>query len=190
MIEYHTQNALGTRYGEPDRIVFDIDPGEGVSWPDIQEAALLVRGMLEHLAMKPFLKTSGGKGLHVVVPIEPDFGWDLVKDLSKAVVAHMSKLLPDRFVVKSGPSNRKGRIFIDSLRNGHGATTACAWSARAWPGLGISVPVEWEELERLTSGAHWTILNISERLPAGQRALGSIRLKRRQDKRSPRNAVV
>lgn len=101
MIEYPTQNALGTRYSEPDRMVFDIDPGEGVSWQDIQQAAQLVRGMLEHLGLKPFLKTSGGKGLHVVVPIEPDFEWDLVKELSKAVVAHMSKLLPDRFVVKS-----------------------------------------------------------------------------------------
>lgn len=167
VIEYHTQNALGTRYGEPDRMVFDIDPGEGVSWSDIREAAQLVRGMLEHLGMRPFLKTSGGKGLHVLVPIHPDFGWDLVKDLSKAVVTHMSKLLPDRFVVKSGPSNRKGRIFIDYLRNGHGATTACAWSARARPGLGISVPVEWEELGSLTSGAHWTIQNIAERLSVG-----------------------
>lgn len=167
VIEYHTQNALGTRYGGPDRMVFDIDPGEGVSWPDIQEAAELVRGMLEHLGMRPFLKTSGGKGLHVVVPIQPDFGWDLVKDLSKAVVAHMSKLLPDRFVAKSGSSNRKGRIFIDYLRNGRGATTACAWSARARAGLGVSVPVEWDELGSLTSGAHWTILNIAERLPVG-----------------------
>ena len=148
-------------------MVFDLDPGEGVTWPDIQEAAILVRGMIEHLGMKPFLKTSGGKGLHVVVPIEPEFGWDVVKDLSKAIVAHMSKMLPDRFVVKSGPSNRKGRIFIDYLRNGHGATTACAWSARARPGLGISVPVRWEELDQLTSGAHWTIQNIEERLPVG-----------------------
>jgi len=123
--------------------------------------------MLEHLSLQPFLKTSGGKGLHVVVPIQPDFGWDLVKDLSKAIVAHMAKLLPERFVVKSGPLNRKGRIFVDYLRNGHGATTACAWSARARAGLGISVPVEWEELESLTSGAHWTILNIAERFSVG-----------------------
>lgn len=130
-IEYHTQNAVGTRYEKPNRMVFDLDPGEGVSWSDIQEAALLVRGVIEHLGLTPFLKTSGGKGLHIDVPIEQDFGWAVVKDLSKAIVAHMSKQLPDRFVVKSGPSNRKGRIFIDYLRNGRGATTACAWSARA-----------------------------------------------------------
>lgn len=138
-----------------------------MSWPDIQEAALLVRGMIEHLGLTPFLKTSGGKGLHVDVPIEQDFGWAVVKDLSKAIVVHMSKQLPDRFVVKSGPSNRKGRIFIDYLRNGRGATTACAWSARARPGLGISVPVEWDELGGLTSGAHWTITNVAERLSIG-----------------------
>lgn len=166
-VEYHTQNAIGTKYEKPNRMVFDLDPGEGVIWPDIQEAALLVRGMIEHLGLTPFLKTSGGKGLHVDVPVEQDFGWAVVKDLSKAVVAHMAKQLPDRFVVKSGPSNRKGRIFIDYLRNGRGATTACAWSARARPGLGISVPVDWDELDVLTSGAHWTIVNVAERLPIG-----------------------
>lgn len=166
-IEYHTQNAIGTRYEKPNRMVFDLDPGEGVSWPDIQEAALLVRGMIEHLGLTPFLKTSGGKGLHVDVRVEQDFSWAVVKDVSKAVVAHMAKQLPDRFVVKSGPSNRKGRIFIDYLRNGRGATTACAWSARARPGLGISVPVAWDELDVLTSGAHWTIVNVAERLPIG-----------------------
>jgi bifunctional non-homologous end joining protein LigD len=167
VIEFHTQNALGARYETPSRMLFDLDPGEGVSWSDIQEAAQLVRGMIEHLGLHPFLKTSGGKGLHVDVPIEPQFGWAVVKDLSKAIVAHMSKQLPDRFVVKSGPSNRAGRIFIDYLRNGRGATTACAWSARARPGLGISVPVGWDELADLTSGAHWTILNISDRLVVG-----------------------
>lgn len=166
VIEYHTQNAAGTRYETPNRMLFDLDPGEGVSWPKVQEAALLVRGMIEHLGLQAFLKTSGGKGLHVDVPIEPDFGWAVVKDLSRAIVRHMSKLLPDRFVVKSGPLSRKGRIFIDYLRNGRGATTACAWSARA-PGLGISVPVEWDELEGLISGAHWSILNVAERLAIG-----------------------
>lgn len=167
VIEYHTQNALGTRYETPCRMLFDLDPGEGVSWSDIQEAALLVRGMIEHLGLHAFLKTSGGKGLHVDVPIEPGFGWAVVKDLSKAIVAHMSKQLPDRFVAKSGPLNRKGLIFIDYLRNGRGATTACAWSARARPGLGISVPVTWDELAALTSGAHWTIVNIDDRLVVG-----------------------
>lgn len=167
VIEFHTQNATGSVYTTPSRMVFDIDPGEGVTWANIQEAALLVRGMVEHLGLVPFLKTSGGKGLHVVVPLQPEFGWDVVKDLSKAIVAHMAKQLPDRFVVKSGPTNRKGRIFIDYLRNGHGATTACAWSARARPGLGISVPVAWEELDDLSSGAHWTVASAAARFSVG-----------------------
>lgn len=102
-----------------------------------------------------------------MVPLQPKFGWDIVKDLSKAIVTHMAKQLPDRFVVKSGPTNRKGRIFIDYLRNGHGATTACAWSARARPGLGISVLVAWDELNDLTSGAHWTVASASARFPIG-----------------------
>jgi bifunctional non-homologous end joining protein LigD len=83
--------------------------------------------VLEHLGFRPFLKTSGGKGLHLDVPINPAFGWDLVKNLSKAIVVHMASILPTRFSAKSGPANRKNRIFIDYLRNGKGATTACAW---------------------------------------------------------------
>ena len=88
--------------------------------------------------------------------------WDTVKDFSQAIVQHLAKTIPQRFVAKSGPSNRVGKIFIDYLRNGFGATTASAWSARARPGLGVSVPVAWEELEALTSGARWSASNIHE----------------------------
>jgi bifunctional non-homologous end joining protein LigD len=167
VIEYHTQNALGVHYTTPDRMIFDLDPGEGVGWGEIQEAAQLVRAMLEHLGLTPFLKTSGGKGLHLDVPIEPMYGWDLVKDLSKAIVVHMAAILPARFSAKSGAANRKKRIFIDYLRNGKGATTACAWSARARPGLGISVPVNWDELQGLKGGDHWTVASVDERLITG-----------------------
>ncbi len=166
-VELHTQNALGTSYETPNRIVFDLDPGKGVTWPQIQEAALLTRSLLEQLGLRPFLKTSGGKGLHVVVPIKPQYDWDSVKAFSQAVVAHMAHTIPDRFVLKSGPSKRIGKIYIDYLRNGRGATTVCAWSARVRPGLGISVPVTWEELERLHGGDHWTVLSAHTRLGAG-----------------------
>src|SRR4029078_9810464 len=98
------------------------------------------------------LKTSGGKGLHLVVPLKKQFDWDTVKDFSYAVVQHLARTLPARFAPKSGASTRVGRIFIDYLRNGYGATTVCAWSARARPGLGISVPVRWDELMGLTGG--------------------------------------
>ena len=167
VIEFHTQNALASTYLMPNRIVFDLDPGKGVAWSAIQEAALLLRAFLEQLGLVPFLKTSGGKGLHVVVPIRPACDWDTVKDFSQAVVAHLATTIPQRFVLKSGPRNRVGKIFIDYLRNGRGATTASAWSARARPGLGISVPVAWDELASLKGGAHWTVRNVHTRLDQG-----------------------
>jgi bifunctional non-homologous end joining protein LigD len=167
VVEIHSQNAVEKRYDTPDRIVFDLDPGEGVEWPAMQEAVQVVRAFLQELGLNPFLKTSGGKGLHVVVPIKPKLDWDTVKDFSKAIVTHLTKTLPDRFSAKSGAKNRVGRIFIDYLRNGRGATTVAAWSARVRPGLGISVPVRWEELPTLTSGAHWTVRTVGERLAVG-----------------------
>jgi bifunctional non-homologous end joining protein LigD len=167
VVEIHSQNAVETRYETPDRIVFDLDPGEGVEFPAMQEAAQVVRAFLQELGLNPFLKTSGGKGLHVVVPIKPKLDWDTVKDFAKAIVTHLTRTLPDRFSGKSGAKNRVGRIFIDYLRNGRGATTVSAWSARVRPGLGISVPVRWEELAELTSGAHWTVRTVGERLAVG-----------------------
>lgn len=169
VIEVHTWNGVVATIDRPDRMTFDIDPGEGVGWPQIQEAATLVRTMLDELELPCFLKTSGGKGLHLVVPLKPRLDWDTVKDFSKAVVEHLSRTLPDRFVAKSGAKNRVGRIFIDYLRNGYGATTACAWSARARPGLGISVPVGWDELKDLKGGAHWTVGTAHTRLDQGNK---------------------
>jgi bifunctional non-homologous end joining protein LigD len=167
VIEVHTWNGVKSAIDKPDRMTFDIDPGEGVTWAQIQEAAQLVRTLLDELQLPCFLKTSGGKGLHLVVPLKRHFDWDTVKDFSQAVVQHLARTLPDRFVAKSGAKNRVGRIFIDYLRNGYGATTVCAWSARARPGLGISVPVRWDELQSLKSGAHWTVRSVHTRLDAG-----------------------
>jgi len=167
VIEFHTWNGVKSAIGKPDRMTFDLDPGEGVGWPQVQEAAQLVRAFLTELGLPAFLKTSGGKGLHVVVPLKKQFDWDTVKDFSQAVVQHLARTIPQRFVAKSGGSNRVGKIFIDYLRNGFGATTVCAWSARARPGLGISVPVRWEELKGLKSGAHWTVGTVHNRLDEG-----------------------
>jgi len=164
VIELHTWNATTRDTTRPDRIVFDLDPGEGVTWKQIQEGTELTRALLEELGLVSFLKTSGGKGLHVIVPIAPKEDWDTVKALSKAIVEHMATIIPERFVSKSGSKNRVGRIFVDYLRNGFGATTACAWSARARPGLGVSVTCSWDELGTLTGGAHWTIRNLHERI--------------------------
>ncbi|MEO8523613.1 MAG: DNA ligase D [Caldimonas sp.] len=164
VIEFHTWNATTKNITQPDRMIFDLDPGEGVSWKQIQEGTELTRSLLDQLGLASFLKTSGGKGLHVVVPIVPKEDWDTVKALSKAIVEHMATVIPERFVAKSGPKNRVGKIFVDYLRNGFGATTACAWSARARPGLGVSVPCAWDELGTLSGGAHWTLRNLHERI--------------------------
>jgi len=99
-----------------------------------------------------------------VVPIAPRFDYDTVKGFSQAVVQHLARTIPARFVAKSGPSNRVGKLFVDFLRNGLGATTAAAFSARARPGLGVSMPVPWEELNKLKSGAQWTIATAREHL--------------------------
>jgi bifunctional non-homologous end joining protein LigD len=167
VVELHTQNANGSSYEKPNRMIFDLDPGKGVTWDQVKEAAQLMRAFLTELGLPAFLKTSGGKGLHVVVPIKPGYGWDDVKSFSQAIVAHMAETIPERFVLKSGPRNRVGKIFIDYLRNGRGATTVSAWSARTRPGLGISVPITWEELDSLQSADHWNVTNVHTRLDVG-----------------------
>ncbi|RYF47347.1 MAG: ATP-dependent DNA ligase, partial [Comamonadaceae bacterium] len=167
VLEFHTWNARQDRIEKPDRMTLDLDPGDGVAWGHVQEAAQLVHVLLTELGLPAFLKTSGGKGLHVVVPIKRLHGWDTVKGFSQALVQHLALTLPQRFVAKSGPRNRVGKIFADYLRNGRGATTVSAWSARARPGMGVSVPVAWEELDSLSSGAHWTLQTVGERLAVG-----------------------
>jgi bifunctional non-homologous end joining protein LigD len=167
VVEFHTQNATARAYEKPDRMVFDLDPGEGVQWHTMQEAAQLVHAFLDQLGLVAFLKTSGGKGLHVVVPVKPGYDWDTVKDFSHAIVRHLAATLPDRFALKSGARNRVGKIFIDYLRNGRGATTVCVWSARVRPGIGISVPLTWEELMSVKAGDQWNVRNVHTRLDQG-----------------------
>jgi bifunctional non-homologous end joining protein LigD len=164
VVEFHTQNNRILSPEHPNRMVFDLDPGDGVVWDQVLEAAQLMHSFLNQLGLPSFLKTSGGKGLHVVVPVRPRYDWDTVKGFSQAIVQHMATTIPKRFVARSGPKNRIGKIFIDYLRNGRGATTVCAWSARARPGLGISVPVTWSELPELRSGDHWDVKTIYERI--------------------------
>ncbi|MBC7954960.1 MAG: DNA ligase D, partial [Cytophagales bacterium] len=167
VIEFHTWNCTTRAMDRPDRMVFDLDPGEGVAWALVREGSQLMKSFLDELGLVSFLKTSGGKGLHVVVPLTPKYDWDTVKDFSQAIVAHMAQVIPQRFVAKSGPKNRVGKIFIDYLRNGLGATTVCAWSARARPGMGVSVPLAWDELAGLKSAAQWSVGNVAERLSTG-----------------------
>ncbi|MET3420290.1 DNA ligase D-like protein (predicted polymerase) [Variovorax paradoxus] len=164
VIEFHTWNSLAKNIDKPDRMIFDLDPGEGTTWQHVQEAATLVRTLLLELGLESWLKTSGGKGLHVVVPLAPRNDYDTVKAFSQAVVQHLARTIPSRFVAKSGRANRVGKLFVDYLRDGHGATTAAAFSALARPGLGVSVPVSWDNLAMLKSGAQWTIAPAREHL--------------------------
>jgi bifunctional non-homologous end joining protein LigD len=164
VVELHTWNSTTRAIDKPDRMIFDLDPGKGIGWADVVEATALTRQFLDLLGLESFLKTSGGKGLHVVVPLTPRLGYDEVKDFSRSVVSHLAATLPKLFVAKSGAQNRVGRIFVDYLRNGRGATTAAAFSARARPGLGVSVPVKWAELEKLEGADQWNIFNLGERL--------------------------
>ena len=168
VIEFHAWGCHWAKSLEkPDRVIFDLDPGDGIKFKAIVDAAFFVKQFVEGLGLVPYVKTSGGKGLHVVVPLTPRADWDTVKGFSQAIVQHMAATIPRRFVAKSGPKNRVGKIFIDYLRNGLGATTVCAWSARARPGLGISVPLAWSELQSVRGGDHWTVKTVHERLDSG-----------------------
>ncbi|HEX4331631.1 MAG TPA: DNA ligase D [Usitatibacter sp.] len=164
VIEFHTWNSTTRAIDKPDRVIFDLDPGEGVDWGMLVEATRLTKEMLDLLGLESFLKTSGGKGLHVVVPLTPKDDYDTVKGFSQAVVVHLARTLPKLFVAKSGASNRLGKIFVDYLRNGNGATTVAAFSARSRPGMGVSVPLAWSELAKLRSASQWNIFNLHERI--------------------------
>lgn len=163
-VELHTWNALASNIEKPDRIVFDLDPDPKLGWDRMIEAALLTRSLLQELGLDSWCKTSGGKGLHVVVPLAKQAGWDDVKAFAQAAAQHMAATLPDRFSAKMGAQNRRGRIFVDYLRNNRGSSTVVAYSPRARAGMGVSVPLAWEEVEQTTGGAQWTVTNLHERL--------------------------
>ncbi|MEB2583919.1 DNA ligase D, partial [Burkholderia anthinoferrum] len=168
-VELHTWNAHASNIERPDRIVFDLDPDPALPWRTMIDAAQLVRGLLDELGLVSFCKTSGGKGLHVVVPLTRHAGWDDVKDFSRAVAQHVAGTLPERFTATMGPRHRRGKIFVDYLRNGRGASTIAAYSVRARPGMGVSVPLEWDEVPQTTGGAQWTIDTLHVRLDALKR---------------------
>jgi bifunctional non-homologous end joining protein LigD len=128
------------------------------------EATQLTLSTLDELGLDAYVKTSGGKGMHIVVPLARRADWELVKAFAKALAQFMSRELPDRFTATSGPKNRVGKIFIDYLRNSRGASTVVAYSARARPGLPVSVPISRDELTEVKSSAQWNIANLQQRL--------------------------
>jgi len=163
-IELHTWGATTSGIETPDRFVLDLDPDPALPWRSVVEATRLTLSLLDELKLTAFIKTTGGKGMHIIVPLTPDADWEYVKAFSKAVAEFMAKQIPERFVAKMGPKNRIGRIFIDYLRNTRGASTVCAYSVRARPGLAVSVPIARDELEKVSHSDQWNIKNLRERL--------------------------
>ena len=157
-IEIHAWNATAPDLNHPDRFILDLDPDPQLDWNVVVEAATLTRVVLDELGLQSFCKTSGGKGVHIIVPLEPVHTWQEVKGFSHAIARHLAKVIPQRFSAVSGPRNRIGKIFVDYLRNGKGTTTAIAWSPRARPGLPISMPVGWDELHDLVGATDWDIM--------------------------------
>ncbi|GGY71809.1 ATP-dependent DNA ligase [Cellvibrio zantedeschiae] len=163
-IELHTWGAKVDHIETPDRITLDLDPDPALPWRSMIEATRLTLAVLDELKLDAFLKTTGGKGIHIVIPLKPDAEWEYVKEFSKAIAQFMSRQIPERFVAKMGPKNRIGKIFIDYLRNQRGASAVSAYSVRARSGLPVSVPITKDELMKLTSSAQWNIGNLHQRL--------------------------
>ncbi|MDR8016088.1 DNA ligase D [Ectopseudomonas guguanensis] len=163
-IEFHRWGATSDRIETPDHFVLDLDPDPALPWRSMLEATRLTLAVLDELGLQAFLKTSGGKGMHIIVPLARHADWDTVKGFAKALAQFMARQLPERFTATSGPKNRVGKIFIDYLRNGRGASTVSAYSVRARPGLPVSVPIARGELDGLRSAQQWTVANLQQRL--------------------------
>jgi bifunctional non-homologous end joining protein LigD len=163
-IEFHRWSATSDRIETPDHFVLDLDPDPALPWRSMLEATRLTLSVLDELGLQAFLKTSGGKGMHIIVPLARHADWDTVKGFAKALAQFMARQLPERFTATSGPKNRVGKIFIDYLRNGRGASTVSAYSVRARPGLPVSVPIARDELDGLRSAQQWTVANLQQRL--------------------------
>lgn len=164
VLELHTWGAKRDRVERPDRMIFDLDPDPSVPWARVVEAAQLMRVLLEELGLTSFVKTTGGKGLHVVAPLQRVHGWDDVKKFSKAVAVHMVRTIPGRFTANMAKRARAGKIYVDYLRNARGATAIAAYSTRAKPGAPVSVPLAWEELSPDLASDHFTVSNVPQRL--------------------------
>jgi bifunctional non-homologous end joining protein LigD len=180
VLEVHVRGARIDSLDVCDRIVFDLDPGDGLGWPDIVAAAQDVHDRLSALDLESFVKLSGGKGLHVVLPTAGQ-DWDTTKTFVQAFAQAMAADAPERYVAKMTKSIRKGKVFIDYLRNSLEQTSVAAYSTRARAGAPVSTPVSWQELGRTTGGNQYSVLNVMKRLnglnqdPWG--ALGKVRQK-------------
>jgi bifunctional non-homologous end joining protein LigD len=164
VIELHVWGATTRDLAEPDRMVFDLDPDTTVPWREVMAAARLTRDRLAAIGLESFLKTSGGKGLHVAVPLKPKHDWDEVKEFSRAVAEALAADDPRLFTSKMAKKERTRRIFIDYLRNSPGATTVAAYSVRAREGAPVSTPLHWDELGGRVKPTSFHAGNIVRRL--------------------------
>jgi bifunctional non-homologous end joining protein LigD len=164
VLEIHPWGSTVDELDRPDRIIFDLDPAPDIGWPELMRAANEVRDRLRAEGLESFIKTTGGKGVHVMAPIEPVAHWDEVKPYTRTIAEAMVADSPDRYVSKMSKKLRDGHIFIDYLRNGRGATAVAAYSTRSRPGAPVSTPLSWEELGPDVRGAHLRVDNLPTRL--------------------------
>ena len=164
VIELHVWGATTRELAKPDRMVFDLDPDPAVPWREVMAAARATRARLEDLGLESFVKTSGGKGLHVAVPLAPRHDWDEVKEFSRAVAESLAEADPRAFTAKMAKKERTRRIFIDYLRNSPGATTIAAYSVRSRHGAPVSTPLHWDELGGRMKPASFHAGNVARRL--------------------------
>lgn len=164
VLELHTWGARRDRLDRPDRLVFDLDPDPAVAWKEVASAAREVRERLDSLGIRSYVKTTGGKGLHVVAPLVRRSGWEEVREFARAVAERMEADSPERYVTEAAKAERTGRVFIDYLRNGYSASAVAAYSTRAREGAPVSVPLSWDELDRGVDPARLTVRTVPGRL--------------------------
>lgn len=174
-LEFHPWGAMAAASDQADGIVFDLDPGPDVSWKQVVTAAREVRKRLHALGLLSFVRTSGGKGLHVFVPLRPPCGWRQVKSFARAFAESMVAEDPLAYVATASKKFRKGRIFIDYLRNGRGATSVASFSIRAREGAPVAMPLRWEELGRIKGGNAYDIGSAARRMARMEHPWGAFR---------------
>jgi len=164
VVELHPWGSRTPKLDRPDRLIFDFDPDDGIGWTQVVEAVGVLRALLDDLGLEGFLKTTGGKGLHVVVPIRPTLDWAQAKGFTKAVADLLVETFPDRFIATLSKAQRKGKIFIDYLRNAEGATAIAPYAVRARAKAPVSTPIGWKELDADVRFDHFNVRNVPERL--------------------------
>lgn len=165
-LELHVWGCTVTDLERPDTLVFDLDPGPDVPWPDVVEASRSLHHRLHDLGLDGFVRLTGGKGLHVVVPLKPKSGWDEVKGFARAVASAHANDDPKKFTTNMSKAKRRGRIFIDYLRNGRGATAIASYSTRARKGAPVAVPIRRDELSPALTSNRYNIDSVRRRLAA------------------------